>query len=88
MSAVGHDTVFPRKDNVFKKKESLPFDEAQSIVWKEREPIANEEILRWLGFIVAGMLIGFTAFCMDKTEDFLIELAVKHTQSSIDVDSE
>ena len=28
MSGVGRTNFFPRKDNVFKKKESLPFDEA------------------------------------------------------------
>jgi hypothetical protein len=79
MSAVGHDTVFPRKDNVFKKKESLPFDEAQTIVWKERKKENHEDFWRWMGFIVAGFFTGFTAFCMDKVEDFLIETAVKYT---------
>ena len=33
MSAKGHDNVFPRKDTGFLKKESLPLDEYQSLIW-------------------------------------------------------
>ena len=33
MSAVGKTTEFPRIDNLFMKKESIPFDESQSIIW-------------------------------------------------------
>lgn len=28
MSAIGHTTDFPREDNIFKHKESLPYDES------------------------------------------------------------
>jgi len=41
MPAVGHTLEFPRKDNAYKKKESLPFDEIYSNVWKNRP--ANEK---------------------------------------------
>ena len=34
MSPIGHTLVFPRVDNVYKKKEALPFDEFDSLVWK------------------------------------------------------
>ena len=33
MSAVGKTLKFPRKDNMYKKKESLPYDEVHSLVW-------------------------------------------------------
>ena len=36
MSPIGHTTVFPRKDNIYEHKESIPFDETQSLVWKNR----------------------------------------------------
>lgn len=36
MSAAGKTTEFPRVDNIFMKKESIPFDESQSIIWQER----------------------------------------------------
>ena len=36
MSALGHTTVFPREDNMYKSKESIPYDEEQSKVWKDR----------------------------------------------------
>ena len=85
MSPIGHDTEFPRKDNAYKKKESLPFDEAQTVIWKERDIAPNEDFLAWLAFILAGFCIGFTAFCMDTVEDFLIDLAVDNAQSKIGI---
>ena len=36
MSPVGKTLKFPRRDNLFKKKESLPYDEVQSLVWQTR----------------------------------------------------
>jgi hypothetical protein len=34
MSYLGNTIEFPRKDNVYKKKEALPFDEYDSLVWR------------------------------------------------------
>jgi hypothetical protein len=34
MPAAGHTTEFPRKDNVYEHKESIPFDESKSLVWQ------------------------------------------------------
>jgi hypothetical protein len=36
MSPVGKTYSFPREDNIFLHKESLPYDEIQTQVWKER----------------------------------------------------
>lgn len=36
MPAIGHTLEFPRKDTAYKKKESIPFDECYSNVWKNR----------------------------------------------------
>ena len=36
MAAVGKTLIFPRIDNIYKKKESLPFDEVNSLVWQDR----------------------------------------------------
>ena len=33
MAGKGKTMIFPRKDTIFKKKESLPFDEVSSLVW-------------------------------------------------------
>jgi len=33
MSPVGKTLNFPRRDNIYKKKESLPYDEVQSLIW-------------------------------------------------------
>ena len=34
MSYLGNTLEFPRKDNVYKSKEALPYDEADSLVWR------------------------------------------------------
>lgn len=41
MSADTNTKVFPREDNMYKKKESLPYDEAKSLVWKRSEHTSN-----------------------------------------------
>ena len=33
MNAVGFTTEFPRKDNIYKQKESIPFDESYAAIW-------------------------------------------------------
>jgi hypothetical protein len=66
MPAVGHTLEFPRKDTAYKKKESLPFDECYSNVWKNRpRNEARENAAKWLAFVLAGIAIGVTAFAMD-----------------------
>lgn len=66
MPAVGHTLEFPRKDTAYRKKESLPFDECYSNVWKNRpRNEEREKVARWLAFALAGLAIGITAFFMD-----------------------
>ena len=74
MPSVGHTLVFPRTDTAYKKKESLPFDEMYSNVWKKRpRNEKNEKVRSWLAFVLAGLLIGLTAFCMSQLEEFLVD---------------
>lgn len=77
MPSVGHTTQFPRTDNVYKKKESLPYDEAQALVWKTR-PIQHnrERLIEWSVYFVIGALIGTIAFIMKILEENLIHLAM------------
>lgn len=85
MSPVGRTTVFPRKDNIYKKKEALPFDEINSLVW--RRAFKNdwkENIKHWCVYMVAGALIGITAFGMDKLEELLVNSNRELLQSIID----
>ena len=73
MPAVGHTLDFPRKDTAYKKKESLPFDECYSNVWKNRpRNDGAERVAKWLAFVLAGIAIGITAFGMDQLEDALV----------------
>ena len=36
MIATGYTEVFPREDNVYTKKESLAYDEFESLIWADR----------------------------------------------------
>ena len=75
MPAVGKTFIFPREDNVFKKKESLPYDEIQTQVWIERPKERQKEHLKeWLAYILLGLGIGSTAFLMSSLEEFLSDL--------------
>ena len=78
MSSVGSTTVFPRVDNLYKKKESLPFDEAQTKIWKDRPSNETRESAKeWLAYSVMGLLIGTTAFFMKILEEKLLEWGVE-----------
>jgi len=73
MPGKGRTTVFPRSDNVYKKKESLPFDEAQSLVWQNR-PVnkTRETFIEWFMYFCAGVSVGCTAFVLKLIEEGLI----------------
>ena len=78
MPAVGTTNYFPRKDNVFKKKESLPFDEAQAKIWLERPVEDVRETLREaLALMMMGFFIGVVAFLMKRVEEFLIDHVIE-----------
>jgi len=42
-----------------------------------------EEFYKWLAFILCGVLTGFTAFCMDRLEGFLVKFAWSWAQGEI-----
>lgn len=71
----GNTTEFPRKDNVYKKKESIPYDEHRSVVWKSKDDKPSkksQEIRSWFVHALIGALIGITTFVMDIMEEFLV----------------
>lgn len=89
MSPIGHTIEFPRKDNVYKKKEALPFDEFDSLVW--RRAFRNdwkENIKQWFVYMIAGTCVGITAFGMDKLEELLVNSNRKLLQRVIDATGE
>lgn len=72
MPAVGKTLVFPREDNVFKTKESIPYDEIQTKVWRDRPKRRSAEHIReWGAYILLGLGIGFTGFVMSTLEENL-----------------
>lgn len=74
MSYMGHTLEFPRKDNQYKKKESIPYDEFHSQVWvRGSKNDWKENIKYWFVYMLGGVLIGITAFCMDKLEETLVD---------------
>ena len=80
MSPVGHTIEFPRKDNIYKGKESLPYDEAHSIIWKDR-PVNErlEAFKEWAAYAFIGLMVGATAFVMKVIEEELLILGVHLT---------
>ena len=87
MPAVGHTIEFPRRDNVYKTKESLPFDEAHSKIWKDRHVHeVNEVIKEWLVYMLIGVIVGSVAFWMGQLEEHLIEWCSAYSNYLIERD--
>ena len=83
MPCWGQDYIFPRPDNIFKKKESLAFEEAHSLVWRDRAINHNlEGFKEWIAHILVGILVGFIAFLMTLLEE-VYEHWCLHTLSHI-----
>jgi len=80
---------FPRKDNMYKKKEALPLDEADSLVWKRAfKNDWRENLKHWWVYITGGIMVGICAFGMSKLEDLLVNSNRILLQYVIDVYTE
>jgi chloride channel 7 len=87
MAAVGKTMVYPRKDNIFKKKESLPFDEVNSLVWQDRPfQKRKEQTKTWLAHFLVGLFVGTIAFLMILLEEKINEHVIEYTQHLISAD--
>lgn len=85
MPARGNTTEFPRKDNIYQGKESLAFDESQSLVWTRHRPErCSFETQSLAVHILTGIGIGITAFIMEQIEHFLVHENVHLLQIIID----
>ena len=78
MSPVGKTLDFPRRDNIFTHKESLPFDEAHSKIWTDRpRRRKNEHCKEWVAYGLIGVVVGTVAFLMtlfeEKAADYINE---------------
>ena len=75
MNAIGKTCVFPRRDNQYKKKESLPYDEALANVWRERPCLETREaFMEWIAYGFVGVGVGVVAFIMEIVEEHLVHL--------------
>lgn len=88
MAGKGKTLIFPRNDTIFKKKESLPFDEIQSLVWVDR-PFQNrrEHVKTWFAHLLVGISVGTVAFLMTRLEEYINEHVIEHTQKLISDDN-
>ena len=85
MPAWGKTREFPRKDNMFKNKESLAFEEVNSLVWKDRAVVKWEEYFKeWIAHFLIGVIVGSIAFSLTLLEDGLIHVINQMAQSLID----
>jgi hypothetical protein len=72
MSSVGKTHMFPRTDNIYKKKESLPYDESQTKVWRDRPRIRkHEHMIEWKAYLFLGVIVGCIAFFMAVIEEII-----------------
>ena len=73
MPTVGKTKSFPRVDNFYQKKESLPYDEAQTKLWVNREKnYGKEKLMEWIAYAIVGLLCGTVAFIMILMEEKLL----------------
>lgn len=69
--------IYPRIDKDFKKKNSLDFDIARSLVNKQRPKGTNVTLLFWLNVGLAGIGIGIVTFLLDILCEGLAEFRAK-----------
>ena len=75
MNAIGKTWVYPRQDNQYKKKESLPYDEALTDVWLNRAGLETREgFMEWVAYSLVGIGVGVVAFIMEIGEEHLVHL--------------
>jgi hypothetical protein len=71
----GKTYIFPREDNMYKKKQSLPYDEVQTKVWRDRPKMAKmEQAKEWFVYMMVGFVSGTVAYAMICTEEFLLKM--------------
>jgi hypothetical protein len=70
MKATGYTKVFPREDNIFKKKDSLAFEESKALIWTDRpEHKLKERFLEILAYFLLAFAVGTIAFLMSHVEE-------------------
>lgn len=73
MPPEGKTLEFPREDNLYKKKQSLPYDEVQTKVWRDRPTMRKKEQAKeWLVYMLVGLISGSVAYCMIVSEEQLL----------------
>jgi len=84
MPAVGKTLIFPREDNIFMHKESIPYDEIQTQVWRDRPKRRSPEHIReWAAYFMLGFAVGTVAFVMSTIEELLSGWISETTQNLI-----
>ena len=77
MSAVGKTLEFPRVDNIYKTKQSIPYDEISTQVWRNRAAVRkSEHVKEWTVYVLIGVLTGSIAFLMIGLEELLLGFEV------------
>lgn len=68
------DTVitYPRIDNGYKSIKSLNFDMMKTDIFVKRAVPKTFWIFKWIAYFFVGVITGFTAFCMDFIEHYLV----------------
>lgn len=84
MPSVGKTLMFPREDNIYTHKESIPYDEVQCKVWQDRPCIKKQDLfIEWKAYVILGFIVGTIAFGMAVVEEFLSDSIVEIMQHII-----
>ena len=84
MSPVGCTLQFPRVDNMYRKKESLPYDETKANIWKNRpRDVSMDEAKEWFAYSLIGLFVGTIAFGMILLEEFLLDHTIHLTETIV-----
>ncbi len=65
--------VYPRVDEKYKIKHSLPFDMMQTKIFLDRYEPVSVAVYKWLVYFFIGFFTGAIAFVMSILEDWLIK---------------
>lgn len=78
MPSEGRTLEFPRKDNAYENKDSIPLDEYQSQIWLERpQDEFKENSKEWFAMALVGVSVGSMAFLLEELEENLRHFSKK-----------
>jgi hypothetical protein len=74
---------YPRRDSMYKKKDSLNFDMMRTKIFLDRKENKYEGAMIWIANLLCGVILGFICFMLVWAEDRIIEWRIELMQHLI-----